>query len=93
MWHKRAHTLALLSFFVRKVKYECIDVENDGFIAMKKIVVHDLLHYKLNFSERFIICTDASKMQIGGAISQNENSIGFYSHKLTPAQMNYTTIE
>ena len=60
---------------------------------MKKIVGRDILLSYLNFSEEFIIHTDAIKMQRGGVISQNGNTISFYSHKLTPIQTNYTITE
>ena len=60
---------------------------------MKKIVVHDFLLYYPNFSKNLIIHTDASKMQLGGVISQNGKPIAFYSRKLILAQINYTTTE
>ena len=40
-----------------------------------------------------IIHAVASKTQLGEVISQNGKPIPFYSHKLTPAQTNYTTTE
>ena len=60
---------------------------------MKQIVIRDVLISYPNFSERFIIYTDDSKTRLGGVISQNGIPINFYSHKLTPAQINYTTTE
>ena len=36
---------------------------------------------------------DASKVQLGAIISQNNKPIAFYSRKLNPAQVNYTTTE
>ena len=56
---------------------------------MKKILVHNVLLSSPNFSERFRIHTDAIKTKPGGVISQNGKPIAFYSHKLTPAQINY----
>ena len=49
--------------------------------------------YYPDFSDIFIIHTGASKTQIWGIISQNGDNINFYSCKLTPAQINYTTKE
>ena len=60
---------------------------------MKKIVGRDVLISYPNFSEKFIIYTDSSNTQLGGISSQNGKPISFYSHKLTPAQINYTTTE
>ena len=58
---------------------------------MKKILGRDVLLSYHNFSETFIIYTDASKNQPGGIISQKGITIAFYSIKLIPAQINYTT--
>ena len=94
MWRKRAHTLSpLTKLCSTKVKFKWADVENNSFIEMKKIVVRDVLLYYPKFSEKFIINTDANNTQLGEIISQNGKPIAFYSQKLTPAKMNYTTIE
>ena len=60
---------------------------------MKKIVGQEILISYPNFSETFIIHTDASNTQLGGIISQNGKSISFYLRKLTPAQISYTKTE
>ena len=60
---------------------------------MKKIVGRDVLLYYPNLSEIFMICTDDIKTQLGGLMSQSGNSIAFYPHKLTSAQIDYTTSE
>ena len=36
---------------------------------------------------------DTSKQLLGAVISQNKQPIAFYSRKLNPAQVNYTTTE
>ena len=46
-----------------------------------------------DFNKEFEIHTDASKYQLGAAISQNNKPIAFYSRKLNSAQLNYTTTE
>ena len=51
-----------------KVKFKWTNVENNAFIDMKNVVGHDVLLYYPNFSEEFIIHTDASKTQLGGVI-------------------------
>ena len=40
-----------------------------------------------------VIYTDASKVQLGAVISQDNKSIAFYSRKLNHIQVNYTTTE
>ena len=51
----QAHT------YTTNIKFKWTDVENDDFIAMKKIVGRDVLLSYTNFSERFIIQMDTSK--------------------------------
>ena len=90
MWLKRAHTLAPLTKLCSSdVKFKWTDVENNAFVAMKKIVGRDVLLCYPNISVKFIIHTDSSKTQLGGVISQNGKLIAFYSRTLTPAQINY----
>ena len=60
---------------------------------MKKIVGRGVLLSYSNYSIHFIIHTDVRKTQLGGVVIQNGKPIPFYSCKLTPAQINYTTIE
>ena len=76
-----------------KVKFKWTYVENNDFIAMKKIVGSGVLLSYPNFSEKFIIHTDASKTKLGGVFSPNCKPIAFYSRKLTSAQINYKNIE
>ena len=60
---------------------------------MNRVAGRDILISYPNFSEYFIIQTDASKMQLLGVIRKNGKPVSFYLHKLTPLQINYTTTE
>jgi hypothetical protein len=51
-----------------------------------------LLSYP-DFNKPFHIHTDASHYQLGAVISQDNCPIAFYSRKLQPAQVRYTTTE
>ena len=51
-----------------------------------------LLSYP-DFNKSFHIHTDASKVQLGTVISQNDKPIAFYSRTLNLAQTQYTTTE
>jgi RNase H-like domain found in reverse transcriptase/Integrase zinc binding domain len=46
-----------------------------------------------DFNTPFIIHTDASHLQLGAVISQDNEPIAFYSWKLNSAQIQYTTTE
>ena len=63
------------------------------FDKIKKLVSRETLLSYPDFNKPFEIHTDASKVQLGAVISQNNKPIAFYSRKLNPAQVNYTTTE
>ena len=46
-----------------------------------------------DFKKPFDVHTDASDIQLGAVISQDNMPIAFYSRKLNQAQQNYTTME
>jgi hypothetical protein len=46
-----------------------------------------------DFSQPFEIHTDASALQLGSVVAQNNKPIAFFSRKLNPAQTRYTTTE
>ena len=72
MWHKRAHTPApLTKICSTQNKFKWMGIENNAFIATKKIVGHDVLLYYPNLIKTFIIYTEAINTQLGGIFSQN----------------------
>lgn len=94
MWRHRSEILAPLSRLTsKKVKWKWTEVEQNAFDRIKKVITRDVLLSYPNFSETFIIHTDASAEQLGSVISQNGKPIAFYSRKLNSAQKNYTTGE
>ena len=94
MWIRRSATLAPLSKFMSKEsKWKWTDVEQYAFNTMKWIVGKETLLAYPDFNDTFEIHTDVSHTQLGAVISQRGCPITFYSHKLNPAQMRYTTIE
>ena len=46
-----------------------------------------------DFSQPFEIYTDASNLQLGAVVAQNNKTIAFFSRKLNLAQRRYTTTE
>ena len=57
----------------------------------EEIVVRYVLILYPNFSEEFIIHTDARKPELGIVVRQNGKPINFYQHKLTPSQIHDKT--
>ena len=68
-------------------------MDQNEFISMNRIAGRDIIISYPNFSEYFIIHTDASKTQLEEIISQNGHPVSFYLHKLTPVKINHTTTE
>ena len=64
-----------------------------AFEHMKWSISRETLLVYPDFSKPFDIHTNASKVQLGAVISQYNKPITFYSRKLNPAQVNYTTTE
>jgi len=59
----------------------------------KRVIAKETLLACPNFNKPFQIHTDASHYQLGAVVSQEGKPIAFYSRKLNPAQMRYTTTE
>ena len=56
-------------------------------VAQDTMLVHPI------FSKAFVVHTDASDLQIGGVVSQDEKPLGYFSKKFNSAQNNYTVTE
>ena len=60
---------------------ECHNV----FDTIKKLVSRENLLSYPNFNEFFVIYMDSNKLQLGPVISQDDNTIAFYSRKVNSA--------
>ena len=87
MWICCSEVLVPLSKLTSKTaKWQWTEVEQKAFKMMKKIISQETLLAYPDFTKPFIIHTDASHMQLGAVISQDNHPIAFYSCKLNPAQ-------
>ena len=94
MWQQRSTLLAPLTALTSKDKPFIWTAEHtECFNAIKRVVGREVLLAYPDFSLPFEIHTDASKSQLGAVISQKGKPIAFFSRKLNPAQLNYTTTE
>jgi RNase H-like domain found in reverse transcriptase len=94
MWIRLSEMLAPLTALMSKTtKWQWTNVHQTAFEKAKQIVSREVMLAFLDFSQPFDIHTDARKLQLGAVISQNNKPIAFFSRKLNPAQMCYTTTE
>jgi hypothetical protein len=94
MWIRRSEVLAPLTALTStKVNWKWTEVEQNAFDTMKRLLARETILSFPDFAKPFHINTDASKIQLGAVISQEDKPIAFYSRKLSPAQTRYTTTE
>ena len=94
MWIRRSDVLApLTSLTGKESKWEWTDTHQSAFKKIKQIISREVLLNYPDFSKPFEIYTDASHIQLGAVITQDNKPIAFYSRKLNPAQTRYTTTE
>ena len=94
MWRRRSHALAPLTTLCSNAKpWVWGDEQRKAFEEAKKILSKEAILAFPDFEKEFVIYTDASKLQLGGVITQNNRPLAFYSRKLNDAQTRYTTTE
>ena len=94
MWKKRSHILAPLTKMSGKGQpFKWGHEQQHAFDEIKRIMSHETILAYPNFDKPFHIYTDASNLQLGAVIMQEDKPLAFYSRKLNSAQRNYTTGE
>ena len=95
MFPNRAHILAPLTALTSQKSgnvawsAEC----QHAFDTIKAILSSDVLLRYPDHNQPFHVYTDASNLQLGAVIVQDERPVAYYSRKLNAAQRNYTTME
>jgi RNase H-like domain found in reverse transcriptase len=94
MFPKQSHILAPLTALVGgkgplKWTAEC----QQAFAQMKAVMAQDAFLRYPDHNKPFHIFCDASDLQLGAVITQDDAPVAFYSCKLNSAQKNYTIVE
>jgi hypothetical protein len=80
LYPRRAEVLApLTSLCGKNTKFEWRKEHQEAFSKMKNVFEKETMLTYLDFTQPFIVHTDASSKQIGGVISQNGKPLGFFS--------------
>jgi len=96
LYQGRSHVLAPLAEAASGPKGKKIPWTDElevAFNNLKKMVSKETVMTYPDWNLPFDIYTDASDLQLGAVISQNNKPIAFFSRKLNKAQRNYTTTE
>jgi hypothetical protein len=94
MWPRSSEILAPLTGLTSKdVPFQWTDVKQQAFDKIKAIVCREVLLSYPDINKPFHVYTDAIHHQLGAVISQDNRPIAFFSRKLQPAQVRYTTTE
>jgi len=90
-------TARLLTNLLKKdTKFEWTDTQELAFSSLKNSLCSEPLLQYPDFTQPFLVTTDASKYAIGGILSQGEigkDPIAYTSRLLNAAEQNYFTIE
>jgi hypothetical protein len=94
MYPKRSHILAPLTALTGKKGIITWTTEcQKAFDQIKALLAQEAFLQYPDHNEPFEIYADASDLQLGAAIFQNNKPVAFYSRKLNSAQRNYTVGE
>jgi hypothetical protein len=94
LYPRRAETLVPLTDLCgQKKKFIWENQQEAAFQKMKDILAHETMLTYPEFDKPFVIYTDASELQIGGVVTQNDKPLGFFSKKLNDTQKCYPVTE
>ena len=86
LWPSRNIKMAPLTAMTGKgKKFKWTQEHSLAFQRVKDMVAQDTMLVHPNFNKPFIVHTDASNLQIGGVVSQDDKSLGYFSKNLNSA--------
>jgi hypothetical protein len=87
----------ILNLTRKNIKFEWSKECEEAFIKLRNILLSDLVLRQPDYTERFVLETDASNVGLGAILSQElegtRNPIAFASRKMIPAEKNYSISE
>jgi hypothetical protein len=77
----------------KKLPWRWDPIHQQAFDNVKATIAKDVVLAYLDFTKPFEIFTDASTMQLGAVITQDNRPIAFFSSKLSEMQTKYSVLE
>ncbi len=77
----------------KKLPWGWDPIHQQAFDNVKATITKDVVLAYPDFTKPFEIYTDASTMQLGAVIAQNNRPIAFFSRKLSKTQTKYSVTE
>jgi RNase H-like domain found in reverse transcriptase len=93
LFRRRSHVLAPLTALIGTKKFDWTPTCDRAFNEIKALLSEDALLRYPDPNLPFHIYTDASDLQLGSVIHQNDAPVAYFSRKLSDAQTRYSTIE
>ena len=107
LWPKRSEMLAPLTNLVaecgvtkstkqkgtKKRSWYWDETHQQAFDMVKQSLARDVMLAYPDYSKTFVIYTDASTVQLGGVITQENRPLAFFCRKLSSPQTRYTITE
>jgi RNase H-like domain found in reverse transcriptase len=93
LFRRCSHVLAPLTALIGTKKFDWTPECDRAFNAMNALLSEDALFRYPDPNLPFHIYTDASDLQLGSVIHQNDAPVAYFSRKLSDAQTRYSTIE
>ena len=96
MWKRHSHIFTPFTNLTNqspKCKLYWGPKQQQAFDQIKQVLAQEVMLSYPDFSQPFDIHIDASDLQLGAIISQNNKPIAFFSRTLNPMQQRYTIEE
>lgn len=86
-------TVPLTDLLRNDTTFKWTRIENEAFKKLKQSFANEEALGIFDPDEQVVLYTDASDRALGSCIVQKGRPLGYYSRKLTPAEVNYTTTD
>ena len=74
----------------KKAPWHWDDIHQTAFESIETMIARDVVLAYPDFSNFFVLYTNASKRQLGAVITQDNRPLAFFSRKLNSAQSKYS---